>query len=629
MSLAPPPISADFIASVGQAVRANECLRRKLPAWGRVHIDRQVPFLCLYRRPPEQVDVGTERLCLGEAAYLLVDGSPNLSRGVAALCREIIACQSSAFGASLLMELWSKDAPLEVPAPPAFGIVAPPIGAPSLLLESLESSLLTVSVNGAVADVRLDYASAPSPHGLEPLFSEEECRELGCLYLGLEVRPIYRDPVTGDLFPAELKALHRAVGQALKRCFFEFARAYTKHRPAHYLELGRHAMTRAVWETDRHLAELGSGFDILLHVTPINAPAAWTRFRAGHFQQEPEFLYRPRPFDPGLLKRRLFSIPIERIEDPSLAHLFEEKRDDLDRRISLVADRGTPRFLLGSRQLYGDVEPALLAAAIHLLEQSDSQREHELRNSTLDANCFAERARRELDYYREQDAGLEATVSVRDDIPGIMVSQGQFLIGRGTRIRESRIDAVLAHEIGIHVLTHHNGRQQPFKEFSVGLAGYDELQEGLAVLSEHLVGQLDGQRLRLLGARVLAVHMIADGAEFVETFSELHKDYGFSASAAFDLTMRVFRGGGYTKDVVYLRGLMELMDYLAAGKQLASLFLGKIALRHAPLVEELRWRQVLKPPRLWPRFIDYPDCKKRIARLTTGCSVVDLAKDLS
>lgn len=132
-------------------------------------------------------------------------------------------------------------------------------------------------------------------------------------------------------------------------------------------------MTQAVRETDRRLAAISERFDLLLHVSPVNAAAAAQSFRAGGHQRTPEFLYHPRPMDPGLLKRELFKIPLERIEDPTLAHIFSEKRDELDRQITLVADRNTPRFLLGSRQIYGDPTPGLLSLAHRLLHDTPPQ----------------------------------------------------------------------------------------------------------------------------------------------------------------------------------------------------------------------------------------------------------------
>ena len=109
----------------------------------------------------------------------------------------------------------------------------------------------------------------------------------------------------------------------------------------------------------------------------------------------------------------------------------------------------------------------------------------------LNATEFAKRAQQELGYYQQQCADFAATVSVRDDMyAGLMVSGDQLLIGGKTRVPRRRVDALLQHEIGTHLVTRYNGHHQPFQQLEVGLAGYDGLQEGLAVLAEYLVGGL-------------------------------------------------------------------------------------------------------------------------------------------
>src|SRR5690606_28740544 len=111
---------------------------------------------------------------------------------------------------------------------------------------------------------------------------------------------------------------------------------------------------------------------------------------------------------------------------------------------------------------------------------------------------------------------------------------------------------------------------------AMGLAGYEATQEGLAVLSEYLVGGLTPRRFRVLAARVLAVCALLEGAGFVDVFELLHEDHGFSPRDAFDITVRVFRGGGLTKDALYLRGLCEVVEHLREHGDVLSLFAAKI-----------------------------------------------------
>jgi hypothetical protein len=140
--------------------------------------------------------------------------------------------------------------------------------------------------------------------------------------------------------------------------------------------------------------------------------------------------------------------------------------------------------------------------------------------------------------------------------------------------------------------------------FAAGLAGYEPLQEGLGLFAEYLAGGLDQGRLRVIAARVLAVRRLLEGASFPAVVAEMTHRHGLPLRAAFDLAIRVFRGGGLTKDAIYLRGLLQLLAYLAGGGALEPLLVGKIAIEQVPLVEELVRRQILVPARLRPRWLD-------------------------
>ena len=137
-------------------------------------------------------------------------------------------------------------------------------------------------------------------------------------------------------------------------------------------------------------------------------------------------------------------------------------------------------------------------------------------------------------------------------------------------------------------------------------------------------GGLTPSRLRTLAARVVAVHMLLEGASFVDVFRELHGENGFQLEAAFTMTTRVFRGGGLTKDAVYLRGLLRILEYLGSRGNLEILFVGKIAAHHVRMIRELQARNVLVPAPVLPRYLKDPEAGNRLGRLRKGLSVFDL-----
>ncbi|MBA3819043.1 MAG: DUF1704 domain-containing protein, partial [Deltaproteobacteria bacterium] len=143
-----------------------------------------------------------------------------------------------------------------------------------------------------------------------------------------------------------------------------------------------------------------------------------------------------------------------------------------------------------------------------------------------------------------------------------------------------------------------------------------------------LAGGLDGERLRLVAARVIAVRRLTEGARFPAVVAELAESHGLPARAAFGVALRVFRGGGLTKDAIYLRGLLQLLAYLRQGGAIEPLLVGKLGFEQVALVEELLRREVLQPPALRPRWLATNDAQARLARARTGLRPVDLVEEL-
>lgn len=626
------PVTESLIQNVCDRLAANKRVRRKLPAKGRIHIDRQLPFLCAYRRPKDGEDKGTEKLVTGQASYVVGSGEARHRKGLSSLIERVIGTLSPKFGAFLLVELWAspenrsatqEDGRVE---PPGFRILVHPGDAQRLdtTIERLKKALGKVK---ASTRVEVDYRTRLSSPGLPPLLPIPEASARHCSVIGIEVNPVFRDPESGNPFPLVLRTMRRSITRALQQSFFEFARSCTTHRPRRYQTLGRRAVVKAVFEVDRRLAEVANTFDFLLQVTPVNFQAAWSEFKRWHFERAPVFTYRPLPIDPDLMKRKLYNTPIERVEDPTLATLFQEKRRELDRQLTMLTECNTPHFFYGSMQLFGRIDDGLLHLAREILAKYPPRTRESGKNGCLTAGEIAEHAKVEIESYRQAYPGFSATVEVRNDISsGLMVSFGTLLIGHGTRLPAFRREAILHHEIGTHLLTYFNGRAQPFQLLCLGLADYQELQEGLAVLAEYLGGVLSATRLRILAARLLAAESLIQGATFVETFRVLNRTYGFERSAAFGITMRIHRGGGLTKDGVYLRGLVSLVDYLKDGGEVEPLLIGKISADHIPVIEELRLRKVLSSAPVVPRYMQTERGKERLARIRAKADIFELVE---
>ncbi|MFC3808164.1 flavohemoglobin expression-modulating QEGLA motif protein [Terrabacter sp. MAHUQ-38] len=372
---------------------------------------------------------------------------------------------------------------------------------------------------------------------------------------------------------------------------------------------------------DARLTEIERSVDLLLNLTPVNAAEAWTDFERSDFGTAPTLRLRPLEFEPDLVRRELYSLEIENVTDPALHTLFRAKRDEIARQVTALEDRDTSRFVYGSLQLYGGITPSLSSAAEDLLSTIPARAPS---TQSVTAGAFAEAARGEFDRYRAVYRDFPVHIEVRDDISDLMVSFGRLLIPEAAAFRADRVEPLLHHEIGTHVVTYQNGARQPLSLLTIGLPGYDETQEGLAVLAEYLTGGLDPRRLRVLAARVVAIRKMLDGAEFREIFESLRGDYGMPTRTAWSITIRVVVGGGSVKDAIYLRGITHLLEALAEGSSLDVLFVGKLALDHVPLIQDLLERGVLEAPWVRPRWLDVPGAQERLDRLRAGAAVTDL-----
>ena len=358
----------------------------------------------------------------------------------------------------------------------------------------------------------------------------------------------------------------------------------------------------ATQQIDDELCQIAEAFEWLTLVTPRDVDSTWKQFAASEYEREPQFVYPVIEVDLGALRKRLLALPLGKVEDPLIEALLAEKQREVDRHLTLLDLRGTSGFLQASLDLFGDADEDLVELAGQILDLLGSAPRHP--SSPLLAGEVLTRVRQELEEYVRRVPDFPLEVVVCDElVAGMMVSQGVLYIDRDLVVPARRLSALLHHEIGTHVLTFFNGSRQPLRQFRNGLAHYDTLQEGLGVLGEFLAEGLTPGRLRILAARVLAVSDLVGGRSFVDVFARLRNRCGLGPRAAFGVAVRVFRGGGLTKDALYLRGLQELLTWLRKGKSVEDLFVGKLALQHVEAVCTLRDRGVLLSPAVLPRYL--------------------------
>ena len=83
---------------------------------------------------------------------------------------------------------------------------------------------------------------------------------------------------------------------------------------------------------DGRLTDIERELNLLL-VLPHNGAEAWMDFKRSGYESVPTLQSRSLDFDPDVVKRDLYNVEIERVEDSALNTLFRAKRDEIARQI--------------------------------------------------------------------------------------------------------------------------------------------------------------------------------------------------------------------------------------------------------------------------------------------------------
>lgn len=590
----------------------------RLPGGGLLHVESGLPYLIICRKKSK--DTGTKEFVLSEACYLVI-GRKDF-KGYQDLIFSLADHFSAKYKSYLLFELFSSEENND-----SFTIKGPAGKLPKTL-KVLEEGLRQINqiAPGTPIKVRTENTPHRHPKGRRPLLSIEKTKQCGALLLGLGVPPIYRD-TNGHLYPVFFREFHSLLTKAIQRAIYDFIRIQTVCGVASYNALGQRYPKEKVFEIDRKLTDIEKSYQFLWLVSPSNIHDIKKTFFESGFETILDYHYRLLPIDPDLLKRKLYALKIEKIEDPALSYIFRQKREELDHQITMLHERGTSNFFYNSIRLHQGIGQPLKDEAEDLLEQLPENHIGASTDNLMGAGEFATLAQKEIDYLKEQDDGFNCKIQIRKDLNIMMVSLGDLFIPADLNVRRQEAEALIQHEVGIHALTYYNGNQQPLEQLSVGLADYDPMQEGLAVLFEYLADGLSTNRLRTLAGRVMAGWARLKGHGFKKIFDLLVNKHGFSKTRGFNITSRIMQGGGLLKDIIYLKGLLELRDHLKEGGKIEPLLSGKFGFHHIETVNQLTERKILKPPVLKPRYLFDISFETKLEKIRRGLPLHEMVCD--
>ena len=453
----------------------------------------------------------------------------------------------------------------------------------------------------------------PSTHGINDVFMGRGynlafiTREFdNVLVLATEVAKVYCDEDSGERFPLVVRALSEGFREAILAHANAFAEKHTtwKSGPSsHMLPPEAHSSVQTI---DAKLFGLVRDFELLNYVNPTNAPQQKRRFFESRGTVQPDFTYRPIKISPTDMKRQLLRLEVERIHDPLIRRLYEDAIEAYLDKVDLLASLGTSAFKYNSLRYYGQPSDQDLANARFLLHLPEVETFHPVKRMSV---ADAKQAFKEgMDAYGFKGKVQVSTRIVADAM--VVNAEQKVLIRKGATFRPKELRYLVHHEIGVHMVTTMNARLQPLKLLRIGTAMSTKTQEGLAVLAEYLSGNTTLRRLKELAARVVAVDMMVRGADFVETYRHLTTQVHMKPDDAWTLTTRVYRGGGFTKDHLYLQGFREVVTLWKSGADLSPLLIGKTSMAHYESLSELIQRGVLDAPTYRTMPIMVPQVEK-------------------
>jgi len=275
----------------------------------------------------------------------------------------------------------------------------------------------------------------------------------------------------------------------------------------------------------------------------------------------------------------------------------------------MLAGIGTKQFHIQSVNLYGSPQADLLQCDVRPLDLA-RMLDYVLGSfHNLDINLDAKDTHTSTAQQLATRMGAVLGRHFGESAPKIEIvdhlSSNALAGARYIRLRKDAVfsdrdlSQLVQHEAFVHIATSLNGAAQThFPFLAAGHPGTTRTQEGLAVFAELISGAMDPSRMLRLADRVLAIQMSMDGADFLELYrffgERTHDEF-----SAFENARRIVRGGlvegggPFTKDSVYLEGLVRVHNFLRIAVQetrvdtIRLLFAGKMDIEDMPAITTL------------------------------------------
>jgi uncharacterized protein (TIGR02421 family) len=440
----------------------------------------------------------------------------------------------------------------------------------------------------------LDVRSAINEifHGRGYLITHINAHFDNTLVLPTEVKKVFMDESSGEIYSLVLEELKAGFKNAISETAAFFVRRYGKRKKTQKADMLSSIISPEVLDVDKKLFSLCKSIETLNFINPINLTAQRNKFIYKNDYLPPTFNYKQLNIDPYKFRENLYNLPVAEIYDADIQQLYRHVIDNLASKIDLLTTIGTDNFVYNSLKYYGEPNTSDIANARFILHLNDDdfEQDEDLLNADNAIEYFREQAQKwDLNCKIEKSGKIVAKAMVNNE-------KALLLINKEASFSQKELHAFAYHELGIHMLTTINAKKHPLKVFSLGLTGNSHTQEGIALYSEYCSGSLTTKRLKTIALRVIAVQYMLEQGDFVKTYHALINEFDLDKNFAFTLTTRVYRGGGFTKDYLYLKGFRDVLN-LAKEGSIDNLLVGKTGLLDFNIVSEIVERGMIEKPK--------------------------------
>jgi uncharacterized protein (TIGR02421 family) len=345
---------------------------------------------------------------------------------------------------------------------------------------------------------------------------------------------------------------------------------------------------------DNQLLAIGRSLKVQYYIEPINGLRQKEPFLNNKIKN-PLFSYKPLNYDPVSIQEKLDTIKVPD-SDPNLKEIFEKEREQLTLKNQMLMHLGDGNILVeNSKQLYGQPDQELVKCAEMVLKKFSREES----SKVIPPNLIVMSMKEQLNRYGLTDWKVELSEKW---LTNVYPAEKRLTVCKDRMFSKIDPRRLTIHEIDVHALRAANGYLQPLHIFATGLPDSLSTEEGLASYLEGLTGNTSDEMLVNYAGRVIAVASLCDDHTFRETF-DLLRHYRFSSEQAWLLAVRAHRGGGYAKDHVYLKGLLEIQEFVKNKGDLKLLYTGIVGISHLKLINLLLEEKIMVEPKYLPRVL--------------------------